>query len=193
MRSKQIENIHALQIQMSSGDEKAFKLLYDHYVERLFQFAFAIVHSRETAEEIIEDVFIQVWKKREKLKHIETFSLYLYVATKNISLNYLRSQRKATTIDLESVSLPQYTLYITPADIVITRETLNKINHAINDLPPKCKMIFKLVKEDGLKYREVAELLNISIKTVENQVGIALKKIHSAIDISFSRSNTSLL
>jgi len=69
----------------------------------------------------------------------------------------------------------------TPEDLMISGEMLQGINRAINELPPQCRLVFKLVKEDGLKYREVAELLHLSLKTVENQMGIALKKIHSSI------------
>ena len=65
--------------------------------------------------------------------------------------------------------------------MLISVEIIQRINKAINDLPPKCRLIFKLVKEDGLKYKEVAELLHLNLKTVENQLGIALKKIHQAV------------
>jgi RNA polymerase sigma factor (sigma-70 family) len=73
---------------------------------------------------------------------------------------------------------------------MISGEAIQRINIAINELPPKCRLVFKLVKEDGLKYREVAELLQISLKTVENQIGIALKKIHSTINVHLPQPST---
>jgi RNA polymerase sigma factor (sigma-70 family) len=77
--------------------------------------------------------------------------------------------------------LSYYQVHATPEEILIGQEVLQVINQAINELPPKCKLIFRLVKEDNLKYREVAELLHLTPKTVENQMGIAVKKIHEAI------------
>jgi len=78
-------------------------------------------------------------------------------------------------------------LYFDPEQLLITAEMINRIKEVINQLPPKCRIIFKLVKEDDLRYREVAEILDISIKTVENQVSIALKKIGSAINFDITR------
>ena len=85
------------------------------------------------------------------------------------------------------MALPFYRVD-TPEDLMITAELISQINKAINELPTKCRLIFKLVKEDGLKYKEVAELLHLSKKTVENQVGIALKKIHGVVNICLPRS-----
>ena len=177
-----------LQNRLTIGDQTALKTLYDRYSTKLFQLAFAIVRSKEMAEEVVEDVFIKVWKKREQVGKIENFTFYLYVMTKNSSRDYLRKYGNKKIINLDEVALPFYRLDITPEDLMITEEIINQINKAINELPTKCRLIFKLVKEDGLKYREVAELLHLSRKTVENQVGIALKKIHSVVNINLPRS-----
>ncbi|HEY4936311.1 MAG TPA: RNA polymerase sigma-70 factor [Puia sp.] len=177
-----------LQIRLSAGDQIALKALYDRYSSKLFQLAFAIVRSKEMAEEVVEDVFIKVWKKRIQLGRIENFTFYLYVMTKNCSRDYLRKYGNKKSINLDEVALPFYRVDATPEDLMITEEVINQINKAINELPTKCRLIFKLVKEDGLKYREVAELLHLNRKTVENQVGIALKKIHSVVNKSLPRS-----
>jgi RNA polymerase sigma-70 factor (ECF subfamily) len=173
-----------LQIMLADGDSTALKALYNRYGRKLLQLAFAIVRSKEMAEEVVEDVFIKVWKKREQLRKIENFTFYLYVMTKNSSRDYLRKYGNRKMINLDDVALPYYRLDTTPEDLMISEEVIHQINKAINELPTKCRLIFKLVKEDGLKYREVAELLHLSRKTVENQVGIALKKIHSVVDIN---------
>ena len=183
-----IIEIKYIQQRFSNNDEGALKELYDAYGDRLFHFAFAIVHSRETAEEVIADVFIKVWEKRSHIAVIENLIYYLFTVTKNISCNYLRKYKRKKHISLEELSLPYYYLNSTPEDLVITRETMQRINTAINELPPKCRIIFKLVKEDGLKYKEVASLLNLTTKTIENQMGIALQKLHSSIDIFFPQN-----
>jgi RNA polymerase sigma-70 factor (family 1) len=177
-----------IQKRLTESDEIALKVLYDRFSSKLFQLAFAIVRSKEMAEEVVEDVFIKVWKKREQAGKIENFTFYLYVMTKNSSRDYLRKYGNKKNINLDDVALPFYRVDTTPEDLMITEEVINQINKAINELPTKCRLIFKLVKEDGLKYREVAELLHLNRKTVENQVGIALKKIHSVVNICLPRT-----
>jgi RNA polymerase sigma-70 factor (ECF subfamily) len=168
---------------IAQNDHSALKALYDHFSNSFYQLALAIVHSAELAEEIVEDVFIQVWKKRSRIAEIENLQLYLYVTTRNISRSYLRKYKNKNFINFDEIQLPYYKIELTPEDMLISNEVVQRINVAINELPPKCRLIFKLVKEDGLKYKEVADLLHLSVKTVENQLGIALKKIHMAVRI----------
>lgn len=169
------DDIPELQNRIYSGDTQAFKELYDCYCTPLLHLALAIVYNREMAEEIVADVFIAVWRKRKGLHQVNNLKWYLYAATRNIALNYLRKYAHKKTLHLDEAHLLEYE--INPEAQLISNEMMRHINMAISELPPQCRVIFKLVKEDGLKYREVAVLLNISIKTVENQVGIALKKL----------------
>jgi RNA polymerase sigma-70 factor (ECF subfamily) len=155
--------------------------LYEHYSPRLFQFAYAIIHSREIAEEIVADVFLQIWQKRVRVGALENLNWYLYITTRNISYTYYRKNNRRRQFDFDEAVLSYYQIHATPEDILIGQEVLQVINQAINGLPPKCKLIFRLIKEENLKYREVAELLHVTPKTVENQMGIAVKKIHEAI------------
>ncbi|MBO9729735.1 MAG: RNA polymerase sigma-70 factor [Chitinophaga sp.] len=168
-------DIPELQKRIYGGDTQAFKELYDCFCTPLLQLALAIVHNREMAEEIVADVFIAVWKNKEGLYQASNPKWYLYAATRNIALNYLRKYAHKKTLHLEEAYLLEYE--VNPEAQLINTEMMRHINRAIHELPPQCRLIFKLVKEDGLKYKEVAMLLNISIKTVENQVGIALKKL----------------
>ena len=181
MENKAAINLYDLQTRLATSDQSALKLLYDHLFAKLFYFSYSIVHTKEVSEEIIEDVFMQVWKQRERIMEIENLTHYMYVAVKNTAYSYLRKNNKENSFTLDEVSLPYLKIDLNPELIMISNETIQRINLAINNLPPKCRHIFKLVKEDGLKYKEVAELLDISIKTVENQLGIALKKIQSSI------------
>lgn len=169
------DDIPELQNRIYSGDTQVFKELYDCYCAPLLQLALAIVYNREMAEEIVADVFIAVWRKRKGLHQVSNLKWYLYAATRNIAFNYLRKYAHKKTLHLDEAHLLEYE--INPEAQLISNEMMRHINTAISELPPQCRLIFKLVKEDGLKYREVAVLLNISVKTVENQVGIALKKL----------------
>jgi len=162
-------------------DEVVFKDVYRQYFIKLYRFAFSLVHCKESAEEIVHDVLINLWKKRNDFTEIENLNTYLYVSVKNLSLNHLRDQAKHSHLDIDMVYNESSHISIDPESLMITKEQANNLNASINNLPVRCKIIFNLIKMDGLKYKEVALLLNISAKTVENQLAIALKKIAEAI------------
>ncbi len=171
-----------------NDDQHAYKELFIGLYSHLTQFAFSIVKTRESAEEVVSDLFIKIWEKRKALEKIGNLKVYLYVATRNIALNYLEKQKRAATNSLEDCSADFTSLYFDPEQLMITADMLELIEKAIDGLPPKCKMIFKLVKEDNLRYKEVAEIMGISVKTVENQLAIALRKIGSVISFNIHRT-----
>jgi RNA polymerase sigma-70 factor (family 1) len=163
------------------GDQKAYKELFTSCYPSLFLFAKSMVKSKESAEEIVSDVFIKIWEKRRELEKIDNLKVYLYVSTRNTALNYLNLQKRTLTNPIEEFQGEFTSIYFDPEQLMITADMLALIKRSIDQLPPKCKIIFKLVKEDGLKYREVAEILEISVKTVENQLAIALQKIGNTV------------
>ncbi|HMI62114.1 MAG TPA: RNA polymerase sigma-70 factor [Puia sp.] len=171
---------------VSVGDQTAFRKLYAHFYKRLFHFALALVKIRESAEEIVEDVFVRIWQQRENLHAIKNLRVYLYTATKNSSLNFLSQKaRQSITEPFDHIHVGLDDSAITPEQILITAEIHKKIQKAVEALPPRCKMIFKLVREDGLKYREISEILNISVNTIDAQMAIAVKRITLAIESDF--------
>ena len=172
-------------------DQQAYKELFTSLYSYLFQFAKSLVKAKEPAEEIISDVFIKVWEKRKDLEKIENLKIYLYVSTRNCAYNYLDKQKRSATNPLDDIQADVTSLYFDPEQLLITADMLARIQKAIDQLPPKCKMIFKLAKEDGLKYKEVAEVLNISVKTVENQLAIAIQKIGSAVSFDIRKTVSS--
>jgi RNA polymerase sigma-70 factor (family 1) len=166
------------------NDEHAFERLYRQYFIRLFRFCHAIVHEKAAAEEMAHDVFLSLWKRRDNLSGIDNLEVYLYVAAKNHCLNYLRHLRRAhhlSTIDVDNLCDDALQFQADPESLLIRAETMKRVLAAIGQLPPKCKLIFKLVKEDGLKYKDVARLLDLSVKTVEAQLAIAVRKIGQAL------------
>jgi RNA polymerase sigma-70 factor (ECF subfamily) len=170
--------------QIAAGDQAAFKSVYAAFYKRLYQFALAIVKTREAAEEIVEDVFIRIWQKRAELSSVRNLRVYLYTATKNTALNYLsKKARESIAEPFDHINIGLAQSDITPEEILVTAEMFKKIQEAVEALPPRCKMIFKLVREDGLKYKEVAEILNIAINTIDAQMAIAVKRIASAIEV----------
>ncbi|MBS1748383.1 MAG: RNA polymerase sigma-70 factor [Bacteroidetes bacterium] len=175
------------------NDQQAYSDLFLHFYNSLNQFAYSILKSRQLAEEAVSDVFIKIWEKRSTINYITNLKLYLFTSTRNTALNYLKKQNVQHNISFDEYSVELNSIVFNPEEQLITSETLHKIQRAIHSLPPKCKLIFKLTKEEGLKYKEVAILLNLSVKTIENQMAIALKRISAQIgaDIYHSISSTS--
>jgi len=168
---------------VEESDMAAFSSLYAEIHRSLYDFALAIVKRREAAEEITADVFIRLWERRNAVRDaaIRSCRLYLFTCIKNASLNYLRDHRREAFFGLEQVSVSEWKLEASPEELMITAEMAGRLNRAVDELPAKCGLIFRLVKGEGLSYKEVAQLLDVSLKTVENQIGIALKKIREAI------------
>jgi RNA polymerase sigma-70 factor (ECF subfamily) len=158
-------------------DETAFEEFYRGQVFRLFQFAFTFVRNKELSEEIINDVFLKLWQQRSRIDQIENISVYLYVAVKNTAANYLR-KRGASAPEL---TVDHFYLSPDPEQLLVTSELRRQIERSIDRLPPRCKLIFKMVKEDGLTCSEVAAILEISYKTVTTQLTIALKKLEEQL------------
>lgn len=181
--------LKALQYKIASdNDQHAFAQLYISSMPFLLQFANSIIKNKELAEEIVSDVFIKIWQKRSTLRDIENFKLYLYISIKNTALNYLSRHYRKETISLDEMSLNITTGAYNPEQLMVTSEVAKRIDEEIQKLPNRCKLIFKLVREDGLKYNDIASLLNISVKTIDNQMAIALKKISTAINFQLKKT-----
>ncbi|MBL7744088.1 MAG: RNA polymerase sigma-70 factor [Chitinophagaceae bacterium] len=173
-----------LQARVAKGDEVAFTQLYLHFGKKLILFGVSLVRSKEIAEELVEDVFVRLWSNRQSITSIENITVYLYVAVKNKALNKLSQKANeliAAPFDYLDTTLDEFAA--DPYDLMITSEMMNRMHQVIETLPPRCKMIFKLIREDGLKYKEVAEILNISVNTIDAQMAIAVKRICAALQI----------
>jgi RNA polymerase sigma-70 factor (family 1) len=169
-------------------DAAAYKELFLLYHKRLLNFSITITHSKESSEEVVSDVFMKIWTNRKVLPAIENFHLYIYIATKNLSINKALKEKKRESFSLDEIAIDVKSIYSDPEQLMITSEMQKRIRSAIQALPPKCQLIFKLIKEDGLKHKEVAELLNLSLKTIENQMTIAIRKISEVIRFDFVRN-----
>ena len=176
--------LNDLQTRIANNDETAFTQLYLHFGKKLIHFSISLVRSKEIAEELVEDVFVKLWANRDHITEIENLTVYLYVAVKNKSLNALSQKAKelvAASFDYLDTTVDEFAA--DPYDLMITAEMMGRMHQAIESLPPRCKMIFKLIREDGLRYKEVGDILNISVNTIDAQMAIAVKKICTALQI----------
>ena len=165
LKEGEIELIRAFK----KGSTKAFEKLFQKYHKKLYAFLFHLLHSKEDAEEIVQETFIKIWEKREDFIEGYSFDSFLFTIAKNAFLNQNRKKINRKVFEdhlnfLEEIS-PSRT-----DDYVIFKETKKIINTVIEGLPPKRKEIFLLRKIEGLSRKEIAERLDISIVTVDNQL-----------------------
>lgn len=173
---------HFLWKKIKGGDYKALTRLFEKYYQRLCAFAFSILEEFVSVEELVSDVFLKIWEGREHLD-IQDPKAYLFKATKNQALKVLRSRVAGKiTIGLGGGALPEEMSFHEndPESQLITEENVRNIENLVDVLPPKCRTIFYLSREEQMSYQEIADQLEISIKTVENQMGKALKLLREA-------------
>lgn len=163
------------------NDQIAFAQLYRFFYPGLLIFANSIVKNKNTSEDIVANVFVKIWENRKILPTIKNLSHYLYVAVKHASINSIYREK---SFFFEEIDEDNHLSFKRTEDAVISNENLEKITTAINSLPSKCRLIFRLIKEEGLRHSEVAQLLELSESTIENQITIALKKIAEALQFS---------
>ena len=162
-------------------DKAAYRVLYDLLFPSLFRFSYSLVKSKEAAEEIVSDVFIKIWLIRTDLKEIGNLRSYMFKITKNLSLNFIAENSRVSILKLDDVSVNCYVSMNNPETYFISSELDQKLKSVIASLPTRSKIVFQLIKEDGLEYKEVAKILDISVHTVRNLLASAVRKIYEAI------------
>ncbi|MBZ4187975.1 RNA polymerase sigma-70 factor [Niabella beijingensis] len=170
------------------GNENAFNELMRYYYPGLLSFANSILNDRLLGEELIQDIFVQLWENKKTLPAINNLSNYLYRAVKYSCFAELGRKKRIHCDELGDSLIMAYT---GSDSKLLSEENLKQIAEAVNKLPPRCRLIFRLIKDEGLKYSEVASILDISVKTVEAQMTIALRTLSLTLKNAFPeyRSN----
>lgn len=164
-------------IRIKLGDEQAFELLFRKYYTSLCRFANKFLNDPEEAKNIVQDVFTKIWEDREDIEPESSLKSYIFKITQNLSLNKLaRNKVESKYIEIyKQVYLNNSE--ISSSESMMSKELENNIFLAINKLPEGCKRVFELSRNEGLKYNEIAEMLHISVKTVEAQMSKALRTL----------------
>ncbi len=171
--------------EIRKGDVKSFEKLFSMYYNVLFAYSLRFINDREEAKEIVNDSFIKFWENRKQIKaHVDSVKPYLFQIVHNLSINYLKKRSNQNTVTVPDFFFLEETLKETPPQMDCTELNL-RIRKAIDKLPPKRKEIFMLSRFSELKYSEIAAELNISIKTVENQISRALHFLRSELKDEF--------
>lgn len=168
-----------LRERIRAGDEGAFDAVFRSHYPHLVRMAESVVRERALAEEIAQDVMLELWRRRESLVVEQTFRAYLIRSTRNRALNHVRHQRivarEAAFAALDSPSSPS------AEEEVLGVELERAIRDAVEGLSENCREVFQLSRQSGLKYAEIASTLEISIKTVEKRMGQALSELRERL------------
>jgi RNA polymerase sigma-70 factor (family 1) len=171
-----LSNETELILKISKGDKRAFTALFEGYYKSLAAFIFKLTESMEITEEIVQDVFIKVWLKRESLNEINSFSNYLFILSKNKTLNYLRKQARYST-HFQSLEKELETDIRAEEENDIYEDFRLLIDDAIERLPQQQRRIYQMSRFERLKYEEIAQQLNLSAETVKKHMYLATKTI----------------
>ncbi len=166
---------------IAKGDEQAFEQLFRSWYARLVTYAFRYLKDRQEAENVVQMVFIKYWEKRKTLK-IRSLKSYLMVAVRNGCINELKRQRPHLSVE------DQFNI-ASSEDDSFDEELMEKLTSAIEEMPPQRQKIFKMARFDGLKYKEIASALRISVKTVEAQMGKSLKTLRETFNPGWDKGS----
>jgi RNA polymerase sigma-70 factor (ECF subfamily) len=158
--------------------ERWFRLFVNGYRDKVTRFVSLFVDDRQACAELASDVFVSLWLHRDQIPEIEAIDNFLFAISKNVALNWLRKKKLHLT-DLD-VDIFRFT-ETTPESVYLSKERVEELNRAINELPHRTRMAFVLVREYGKTYNEAAELLSVSPKTIEKQIASAVKKLRERL------------
>ncbi len=181
---------------VAKGDKKAFDVFFESYYPKLINFAVPFTNSVAQAEDVVSEVLTNILVDRKRIFSLNNFNAYLYTAIKNKALTHLRKQHQALTYSHENYrSKYQFVNAPNPHELLVENELKQVVSNMITQLPDRRKTVFHMIKEDGLSYKEVAQLLDISERTVEVHLKLAVRSLRECIAhyLSDKATNTNVI
>jgi RNA polymerase sigma-70 factor, ECF subfamily len=170
----ELNDTHFIEL-LANRDESAFETIFKDNFKKLQSYAITIVGDENAAEEMVQNVFFKLWDRSEKINIQSSIAAYLYRAVYNESCNYLKHQKvRQGFLNYSKHAMSNISTEKASKKVLVT-ELEQRIKNALNDLPEQCRTVFQLSRFEELKYQQIADTLGISIKTVEAQVGKALR------------------
>lgn len=164
-------------------DEDSYKQLFYHFYPVLLSFCTAILNNKEDAEEVVSEVMLKVWTMGQDLTRVDNLTVYLFTAARNKAYDALRKKKRALATISISDTIQEAIIDKNSPEHVYTRGELEEfIGKTVRALPTQSQLVFRLVKEQGLAYKQVTQVLGISLNTAETHMRLALKKIRTALD-----------
>ncbi|WP_303318692.1 RNA polymerase sigma-70 factor [Flavivirga abyssicola] len=165
-----MQELNNVLLRLKQGDKEAYRFLFDTFYPRLYMFSLKYVKDHFIAEEVVGDTFLKLWQKRHKVHKIENIKSYLYKMVRNTSYDYLKKTDHNVRLDVKS-----HDSFTLTNDYIIEEEVHAILIKALESLPPKCRKVFSLSCIEKLKYKEIAEELQISVNTVKSQRARAIE------------------
>lgn len=165
---------------VSEGNELAFREIFNHYSSRLYNYTFRITDDEELSEEIVMDAFLKVWCNRQGLGEIVHFGSYLYTLVRNKAFNAIK-RRAHEAVIIGKLSLNNSEYQDTTEETVIYKEYQHILSQAVNQLPPQQRIVFSMSRDEGMKYEEIANHLNLSKNTVKAHLKKALSTLRLVV------------
>ncbi len=161
-------------------DNRGMEILFKLHYQPLYKFVYLIIKDQPLAEDVVQEVFINLWRVRHNLQGNTQFKPYLFRACKNLSFNKLKAAQKRKFTDDALMDFPQVTASV--SDLLESKQLSEYLNQIIQKLPPKRQLIFRLSRFEQMTYQEIAGHLDISVKTVENQMTTALRTLRVELE-----------
>lgn len=179
-REEAYKNNKILLQKIANGDLDAYKQLFDNYFSDLCNFLLLYLHNKSLSEEIALEVFTHVWENRKSLNIHSSIKGFLFTSAKNRAISFFRREKHHlfTQLDVEN---DQLSIDLSSQYYLENKELKKIIEEAINSLPEKSRLIYRMAWEENLSHKEIAREMNLSVKTVENHVGIALRKLRISL------------
>lgn len=166
---------------LKKGDHNSYEVLFDLYYAKFVNFADAILKDTAVAKDLVQEAFIRIWINRSKLDENQSLENYIYVIVKRLIINYIRDSKPSVNLDAEKAHAISGDAWTGADLLVIANETRRRINDAIDRLPPQRRTVFTMSRHQGMSNKEIAESLQISVKTVERHITMALAELRENI------------
>ena len=179
------QNIMNLLSSVSSDGRGAFEHFYNLYYDQVFRFAYYCLGEKEACKEVVSDVFFSIWKSKARLKEIDNIDTYLYITVRNEAVRHISRSNSVNKIQMDQLCSFEPEEEATPEGMLESQEMRELLNLAIDELPEKCRLIFLMIREEGLSTKEVAKILSIQESTVRVQMKIAVEKLIKRLKSDF--------
>lgn len=166
--------------QFAVGNHTAFRELFMRYHLKVYYFVLGLVKSESDAEDLTQEIFLKLWTHRSRFTEVRTFGSYLYVLAKHTAFNYIES-RRVNLVNLERAGEEDGERSDTPYEDLVAKDLRLLVDMIVETMPPQRKMIYRMSRDEGLSNTEIAENLQLSKKTVENHLNLALKELRNAV------------
>ncbi len=177
-----VENEKELARQIAEGNETAYKVLFDTYWDHIYSVAFVLTKSSAYSEDIVQEIFLKIWRKRQELATVEKLESYLFIIARNYIYDELKKQHREVKFRKQLLNWFEENSSRNPEQELLFNESNKLLELAIKRLTPQQQLIYKMTREQGLSHLQVAEKLNISTNTVRNHIVNSLKTIREYLN-----------